>query len=81
VNNWAKSKLGKDLNSDGSIGTYPHNRHSFLESKKAAASLGATYEWNKLEGVTNTNGTVYVAISEITESIDKNGGHVDWARG
>lgn len=46
---------------------------------KAAAALGATYKWNKLEGVTNTNGTVYVAISEITEYMDKNGRHVDWA--
>ena len=81
VNNWAESKLGKDLNSDGSIGTYPDNRPAFLESRKAAAALGATYEWNKLEGVTNTNGTVYIAISEITESMDKNWGHVDWASG
>ena len=81
VNNWAEGKLGKDLISDGSIGSYPDDRPAFLESRKAAAALGATYEWNKLEGVTNTNGTVYVAISEITESMVKDWGHVNWASG
>ena len=81
VKNWAESKLNKDLNSDGSIGTYPDNRPAFLESRKAAAALGATYEWNKLEGVTNINGTVFIAISEISESMDQKWGHANWATG
>lgn len=48
ANNWAESKLGKDLNSDGSIGTYPDNGPAFLKIRKAAAALSATYEWNEL---------------------------------
>ena len=78
---WAEGKTQSDLNGDGKIGSYPDDRPAFLESRKAAAALGATYEWNKLEGVTKTDGAVYLAASEITETMVKGWGHVDWASG
>jgi len=81
VNNWAEGKLGKDLNGDGKVGSYPDDRPAFLESRKAAAAMGATNEWNKLEGVTATPATFYMAISEIAETMDKQWGHVGWDTG
>ena len=81
VINWAEGKAGKDLNGDGTIGSYPDDRPAFLESRKAAAALGATNEWNKLEGVTKAYGTVYIAVSEISETMAKDCGQVDWVSG
>jgi|TARA_Y100000294_G_scaffold161273_1_gene165547 hypothetical protein len=81
VQNWAESKAYKDLDGNGKVGSYKDDRPAFLESRKAAASLGATYEWNKLEGITNVNGTVYMAVSEITESMDRKWGHALWSTG
>ncbi len=81
VINWAEGKLGKDLNLDGKVGSYKDDRPAFLESRKAAAALGATYEWNKLEGVSSANGKLYISVSEISETMDKGWGHVNWATG
>ena len=41
---------------------------AFLESRKAAAALGATDEWNKMEGVVfneNSPEYLYLAMSDI----------------
>ncbi len=81
VNNWAEGKLGKDLNGDGTVGSYKDDRPAFLESRKAAAALGATNEWNKLEGVTATRHTFYLAASEVSETMAKGWGDVGWATG
>ena len=79
--NWAEGKAGKDLNGDGVVGSYPDDRPAFLESRKAAAALGATYEWNKMEGVTADGKYVYLAMSEISESMDVSWGHAAWNTG
>jgi len=49
---WAEGKSNSDINKNGTIESYPDDRPAFLESRKAAAALGATYEWDKMEGVT-----------------------------
>jgi len=79
--NWAEGKTGKDLNGDGSVGSYPDNRPAFLESRKAAAALGATYEWNKMEGITSDGENVYLAMSEVGISMDTKWGHAPWNTG
>ena len=79
--NWAEGKTGSDLNGDGTIGSYPDNRPAFLESRKAAAALGATYEWNKMEGVTADGAHVYLAMSEVGISMDAAWGHAPWNTG
>ncbi len=79
--NWAEGKAGKALNGDGVVGSYPDDRPAFLESRKAAAALGATYEWNKMEGVTADGKYVYLAMSEISESMDVSWGHAAWNTG
>ncbi len=81
VINWAEGKTGNDINGDGTVGSYPDDRPAFLESRKAAAAMGATYEWNKLEGVTASDDTLYLAVSEITDTMDKSWGHVAWDTG
>ncbi len=81
VNNWAEGKSGKDLNGDGQIGSYADDRPAFLESRKAAAALGATNEWDKLEGVTSHGNRVYLGVSAISYAMDKDWGHLDWATG
>ena len=70
VINWAEGKIGNDINGDGRVGSYPDNRPAFLESRKAAAALGASYEWNKMEGVAADGENVYLAISEVGISMD-----------
>ncbi len=79
--NWAEGKTGADLNGDGTVGSYPDDRPAFLESRKAAAALGATYEWNKMEGVTSDGQNVYVAMSEVGISMDAKWGHAPWNTG
>ncbi|NQW01435.1 MAG: DUF839 domain-containing protein [Rhodospirillales bacterium] len=81
VNNWAEGKLGVDLNNDGVTGSYKDDRPAFLESRKAAAALGASNEWDKLEGVTARGNKVYLGISAISYTMDKTWGHLDWASG
>lgn len=53
INAWAEAKTGTDLDTDGSVATSPFSddRPAFLESRKAAIALGATGEFNKMEGV------------------------------
>jgi secreted PhoX family phosphatase len=79
--NWAEGKTGQDLNGDGAVGRYPDDRPAFLESRKAAAALGATYEWNKMEGITADGAHVYLAMSEVGISMDAKWGHAPWNTG
>ena len=79
--NWAEGKTGTDLNGDGAIGSYPDDRPAFLESRRAAAALGATNEWDKLEGVTSHGNTVYVAASALSWTMDKSWGDPNWITG
>lgn len=68
INDWAEARLNDDLNGDGTIGTAADDRVAFLESRKAAAALGASDEWNKMEGVAfnpKVPDTLYLAMSSI----------------
>jgi len=78
INNWAEGKLKQDINGDGTVGSYPDDRPAFLESRKAAAALGATYEWNKLEGITADSNSLYIAVSDIGYSMSSTWGDVSW---
>ena len=72
INDWAEAKLNDDLNGDGTIGTAADDRVAFLESRKAAAALGATDEWNKMEGVAfnpKVPDTLYLAMSSIANGM------------
>jgi len=53
INDWAEAKLGKDLDGVNGIAASPFmdDRPAFLETRKAAKALGATAEFNKMEGV------------------------------
>ena len=53
INDWAEAKLGQDLDASGSVAASPFSddRPAFLETRKAANALGATAEFNKMEGV------------------------------
>lgn len=62
-------------------GTAPDARAAFLESRRTAAAMGATNEWDKLEGVTSHGNTVYVAASTLSFTMDKSWGHKDWSTG
>ena len=81
INNWAEGKTGKDINGDGTIGSYKDDRPAFLESRRAAAVLGATNEWDKLEGVSSFGSTVYVSASAFSWTMDKAWGDPDWRTG
>ena len=68
ITNWAEGRLNEDLNGDGTIGSAADNRVAFLESRKAAAALGASDEWNKMEGVAfneNAPEHLYLAMSDV----------------
>ncbi|MCP4382853.1 MAG: DUF839 domain-containing protein [Hyphomicrobiales bacterium] len=78
---WAEGKSGRDINGNGTVESYPDDRPAFLESRKAAAALGATYEWDKMEGVAVDGENVYLAISTVGIAMDKSWGHVDWKTG
>ena len=80
INDWAEAKLNDDINGDGVIGTAADDRVAFLESRKAAAALGATDEWNKMEGVAfnpNVPDTLYLAMSSIANAMTDNQGDID----
>jgi len=62
-------------------GTAPDSRAPFLESRRTAAAMGATNEWDKLEGVTSHGNSVYVAVSALRFTMDKTWGHKDWSTG
>ena len=72
INDWAEARLNDDLNGDGVIGTAEDDRVAFLESRKAAAALGATDEWNKMEGVAfnpKVPDTLYLAMSSVANGM------------
>jgi len=81
VSDWAEGRSGKDINGDGTIGSYKDDRPAFLESRRAAAALGATNEWDKLEGITTNGNKVYVGASSLSWTMDKTWGDPDWATG
>ncbi len=81
VSNWAEGRTGKDINGDGTVSSYKDDRPAFLESRRAAAALGATNEWDKLEGVTSHGNMVYIGASAISWTMDKTWGDPDWATG
>ncbi len=81
IADWAESQAGKDLNGDGKIATYKDGRPAFLESRRAAAALGATNEWDKLEGVTSYGNKVYLAASALSWTMDKSWGDPNWITG
>ncbi len=62
-------------------GTADDARAAFLESRRTAAAMGATNEWDKLEGITSNANTVYIAASGIAFTMDKSWGHLDWSTG
>ena len=91
---YAESKAAADLDGDGSTGTNPFadDRVAFLESRKTAAALGATAEWNKMEGI-NINfeladswwnggaadgqqAYMYLAMSDITGGMSDGAGDI-----
>lgn len=78
---WAEAKSGKDMNGDGKVAEAKDARAAFLESRRTAAALGATNEWDKLEGVTAHENTVYIAASAFSFTMDKSWGHKDWSTG
>jgi len=53
INDWAEATTGSDIDGSGSVAVSPFtdNRVAFLETRKAAEALGATAEFNKMEGV------------------------------
>ena len=72
INDWAEGRLNQDLNGDGAIGSALDDRVAFLESRKAAAALGASDEWNKMEGVAfnpNAPEHLYLAMSRIESAM------------
>lgn len=81
INDWAEGKLQRDLNGDGRIGSYKDDRPAFLESRRAAAALGASNEWDKLEGATALGNKVYIAASSIGTTMTDGYGSLDWATG
>ncbi len=62
-------------------GKAPDARAAFLESRRTAAAMGATNEWDKLEGVTSHGHAVYVAATAVSYTMDKSWGHKDWSTG
>ena len=80
INDWAEARLKEDLNDDGTIGTAADDRVAFLESRKAAAALGATDEWNKMEGVAfnpEVPNVLYLAMSSISNAMTDAQGDID----
>jgi len=80
INDWAEGRLNQDLNNDGIIGYSLDDRVAFLETRKAAAAIGATDEWNKMEGVgfnPNAPEYVYKAMSNIDRAMTDGRGDID----
>jgi hypothetical protein len=89
INDWAEAKRGKDLDGSGRVAEAPFgdDRVAFLESRKAAAALGATAEFRKMEGV-NINdaaakdGSVpfmYMAMSNVNRTMADDRGDIQLA--
>ncbi len=80
INDWAEGRLNQDLNNDGIIGYSLDDRVAFLETRKAAAAIGATDEWNKMEGIVynpNAPEFVYLAMSNIDRAMTDGQGDID----
>ena len=80
ISDWAEGRLNQDLNNDGIIGYALDDRVAFLETRKAAAAIGATDEWNKMEGVVfnpNAPEYVYLAMSNIDRAMTDGQGDID----
>ena len=80
INDWAEGRLNQDLNNDGIIGYSLDDRVAFLETRKAAAALGATAEWNKMEGVVynpQAPDYAYLAMSNIDRAMTDAQGDID----
>ena len=80
INDWAEHRLNEDLNNDGVVGYASDDRVAFLESRKAAAALGASDEWNKMEGVAfnpNAPDNLYLAMSSIGYAMSDGQGDID----
>ena len=76
----AEDYLDQDLNNDGIIGYALDDRVAFLETRKAAAAIGATDEWNKMEGVgfnPNAPENLYLAMSSIDNAMTDGQGDID----
>jgi len=79
INDWAENAMGEDLDGDGDVGAAADDRVAFLESRKAAGAIGATDEWNKMEGVVfnpNAPGYVYLAMSDIRNEMSDSQGDI-----
>ena len=77
---WAEGRLNEDLNGDGTIGSAADDRVAFLESRKAAAALGASDEWNKMEGVAfnpKAPDYLYLAMSDVGYDMSDGQGDID----
>ena len=80
IRDWAEAYLNEDLNGDGTIGSAVDDRVAFLESRKAAAALGASDEWNKMEGVAfnpNAPDYLYLAMSDVGYDMSDGQGDID----
>jgi uncharacterized protein len=80
IGDWAEGRLNEDLNGDGMIGHAADDRVAFLESRKAAAALGASDEWNKMEGVgfnPNAPDYLYLAVSVVGYDMSDGQGDID----
>jgi len=80
INDWAEGRLNDDLDGDGTIESAADNRVAFLESRKAAAAIGASDEWNKMEGIVfnpNAPGYLYLAISDVRYDMSDGHGDID----
>jgi len=80
IRDWAEGRLNDDLNGDGTIGYAADDRVAFLESRKAAAALGASDEWNKMEGVgfnPNAPEQLYLAMSDVGYDMSDGQGDID----
>lgn len=86
---WARGRTGQALDCEAHAADYgtafTDERVAFLESRKAAAALGATAEFKKMEGMNISfagaqNGSVphlYLAMSEVGGAMSDGTGHVD----
>ena len=80
ITDWAEGHLNEDLNGDGTIGSATDDRVAFLESRKAAAALGASDEWNKMEGVgfnPNAPDYLYLAMSDVRSDMSDGQGDIN----
>ncbi len=80
IRDWAEGRLNDDLNGDGTIGSAADDRVAFLESRKAAAALGASDEWNKMEGIVfnpNAPNHLYLAMSDVRYDMSDGQGDID----